>query len=344
MTHSTRTARIPRRLGSLLSLVLLAGAGATACTTAPHRDRGVRLVASDGCRPMPDTQLVALADDRRMARAGNIVPAINEEVAEAPLVEALNRVSRALDQSSLIRLNRATDIEKKSPQTAAAEFAVAANLADDAPVAAGTSGGSGRRVVIGVSDFTGNLTLGHVYRVALTAAGYNAVVLKVGAREVYEPALERGEVHVVPEYLGPLAEFLDHRQNGTRSASLDYGDPDKAHDALNVFGPRAGLVFGEHSRATDQNTFAVTKALADRYHLRTLSDLADLCSGPDTVLGGPSECPSRPLCQAGLESVYGLAVGRFLALDTAGAVTRWGLSDGLVTVGLVLSSDPALVA
>ena len=37
---------------------------------------------------------------------------------------------------------------------------------------------------------------------------------KVGNREVYEPALERGEIQVFPEYAATLTEFLNQKANG----------------------------------------------------------------------------------------------------------------------------------
>jgi len=48
----------------------------------------------------------------------------------------------------------------------------------------------------------------------------------------------------------------------------------------------------------------VTKATADKYKLKNVSDLAKV-SDP-LKFGGPPECPTRPLCIAGLKSTYGL--------------------------------------
>ena len=48
----------------------------------------------------------------------------------------------------------------------------------------------------------------------------------------------------------------------------------------------------------------MTKATADEFSLVKISDLATVTG--DFVFGGPPECPERPLCIVGLESVYGL--------------------------------------
>ena len=50
--------------------------------------------------------------------------------------------------------------------------------------------------------------------------------------------------------------------------------------------------------AQDANTFVVTPETAERLGLRTLSDLAAVAA--ELTLGGPPECPSRPICLAGL--------------------------------------------
>jgi osmoprotectant transport system substrate-binding protein len=111
---------------------------------------------------------------------------------------------------------------------------------------------------------------------------------------------------------------------------------------LRAVGDRAGIVFGTPSSAQDQNAFAVTTEFATKYGVRSLSDLAAKCSGKATVLGGPPECPQRPKCQLGLEQTYNFRAGSFSSLDSGGAQTKNALTTGAISVGLVLSSDPAL--
>ena len=65
-----------------------------------------------------------------------------------------------------------------------------------------------------------------------------------------------------------------------------------------------GLTALEPAPAEDKNAFVVTKATADEFSLVKISDLATITG--DFVFGGPPECPERPLCIGGLESVYGL--------------------------------------
>lgn len=60
------------------------------------------------------------------------------------------------------------------------------------------------------------------------------------------------------------------------------------------------------------------------------------------VLGGPPECPQRPFCLLGLESVYGLEFAEFKPLDAGGPITVEALKGGQVQIGLLFTSDPAI--
>ena len=62
------------------------------------------------------------------------------------------------------------------------------------------------------------------------------------------------------------------------------------------------------------------------------------------VLGGPPECPTRPFCQPGLEKTYGLKFKSFRPLDPGGPLTKAALEKGDIDIGLVFSSDGAIVA
>jgi osmoprotectant transport system substrate-binding protein len=279
--------------------------------------------------------LVLLTDDKKLQAVDNVIPAINGKIADAPLVAALDKVSATVGAKELISLNKATDIDRKTSKVAAEEFAASSKLT------AGIAKGPGGKITIGAANFSENQTLGELYRVALEAAGYQATVQQIGNRELFEPSLEKGEIQVVPEYIGTLTEFLNKKANGATPAPLATGDLDKTVAALTDLGSKVGLKFGKPSQAADQNAFAVTKAFADKYKITTLSDFASKCSGKATVLGGPPECPQRPFCQPGLEKTYGIQFGQFASLDAGGPQTKSALKSGTASIGLVLSSDAA---
>jgi osmoprotectant transport system substrate-binding protein len=289
--------------------------------------------AGQGCAPVAGDQLVVLEDDKGLQTADNIVPAVNEQAATPELIAALDAVSEALDTPKLIALNKAVTIDRQTSAEAAAQFAAAENFT------AAVSAGGGGEIVVGAANFPESETLAELYRIALVAAGYEVEVRTIGNRELYEPALERGEVHVVPEYVGTLTEFLNAEVNGADPEPLASSDLQQTMAALGDLGREVGLVFGAPSEAADQNAFAVTEAFAQEYEVSTLSELAESCSGTETLLGGPPECPQRPFCQPGLEETYGLTFGPFTSLDAGGPLTKEALRAGEISVGLVFSSD-----
>ncbi len=61
------------------------------------------------------------------------------------------------------------------------------------------------------------------------------------------------------------------------------------------------------------------------------------------TLGGPPECPERPFCLVGLQETYGLEFKEFVPLDAGGPLTVQALAGGQIQVGLLFTSDPAIV-
>ena len=215
----------------------------------------------------------------------------------------------------------------------AALAAVATACGDDGD----DSGAQKGTVTIGAFNFSESAILAHMYAGALRAEGYTANVrANLGSREVVEPALERGEIDLYPGYAATELEFLN---KGAGEATPDAkATVDKLKSRLDA----KGLTALEPSPAIDQNAFAVTKATADRLKLAKLSDLVAVAG--QLTLGGPPECPTRPFCQAGLESKYGIKFKAFKALDAGGALSKNALSNGDVDVALIFSSDGAIPA
>jgi osmoprotectant transport system substrate-binding protein len=335
---SLRTLRTAGTAGLLLLTLTLAGCGSSgqSGTKAAPTKSGSAAAGGQACEAKAGDGLVALTDDKKLQTVDNIIPAVNAKAATQPLLDALNKVSAALTQDKLVALNKATDIDRTTSPNAAKDFVAAEGLAD------GLSGGSGK-IVVGAANFSENQTLANVYAQVLDAAGFDASVKTVGSREVYEPALEKGQLQVVPEYAGTLTEFINKAENGADAAPIASGDLDATVQGLTGLGDKVGLKFGDPAAADDRNTFAVTTAFADQYGVKTLSDLAAKCSS-GLVLGGPPECPDRPFCQPGLESKYGLSFDSFTSLDAGGPLSKTALKQGKVALALVFSSDAALAA
>lgn len=324
------TARRPRLL---LSLALAGALALTGCgsndadTGADPGGNEPEQVSSAG------EELVVLTDDKKLQTVDNVVPVVNTKVVTPALTQALDKVSAALTTEDLIAMNRSVDVERKTAQSVAEAFAQEKGLTT------GVSGGSGA-VVVAAAGFTENQVLGNLFAEVLDAAGFDASVKPVTNREVYEPALERGEVQVAAEYVGTLTEFLNKKANGPDAPAKASGDLEATLAALKPLAEARGLTVLTPSQAADQNAFAVTKVFAEAHDLTTLSDLADYEG--ELVLGGPPECPTRPFCQPGLEETYGIEFDAFLSLDAGGPLTKTALKQGRIQLGLVFSSDGSL--
>jgi osmoprotectant transport system substrate-binding protein len=329
--RASRTSMIVMASLAALGFTLAAcgGKGSSGTQTPPAQASGA------GCAPVKGDQLVLLADDKHLQNTDNIVAAVNATAATPALLAAVDQVAAALDQPKLLALNKSVDVDRKTPQVAAQDFASANGIG------AGLSGGSGK-VVVGAANFGESQTLAELYKIALKGAGFQASVQQSTNRELYEPALERGEITVFPEYAATLTEFLNQKANGKNAPGKASGDISVTMAALKDLGSMYKLAFGTPSTASDQNAFAVTKQVADAHQLKTLSDFAAKCSGTASVLAGPAECPQRPFCQVGLHDKYGITFGRFFEADAGGPRSKTALKNGDATLGLVFSSDSSL--
>ena len=204
---------------------------------------------------------------------------------------------------------------------------------------AGSSGGPAATTapeVIRVAsyDFSENQVLAEVYAQAIRRVGLPVEVQHgVGTREVVEPALEQGVVDVVVDYAGTALQFVDPEQAAAGRSS------DDLHASLTQAMGRRGVTVFAAARAEDQNGFVVTAAFRGQRHVSQLSQLIPIA--PQLSLGGPPECPQRPLCLPGLQDVYGIRFGRFQAMPSRPATVEALLAGG-IDVGLLETTDARL--
>ncbi|RBY96114.1 glycine/betaine ABC transporter substrate-binding protein [Blastococcus sp. TF02-8] len=325
-------ARIRYVLPLALAAALTAACGESGSSGTGGGGDGTQ-ASGDACAPVAGDQLVVLEDDQELQNADNIVPAVNAQLAQSQpaVIPALDAVSKALTTDELVEMNAAVDVQRKSAED------VAAAWVEENGVTEGLQKGSGP-VVVGAANFSESTILATIYADVLRSAGFDASVRDAGSRDLYLDALKSGEIQAFPEYLSTLTEFLD----GDENRQVASGDVQKTLSALQGLAQQNGLVVGAPSEAADQNAFAVTKELADELGVSTLSELADACGDGSLVLGGPTECPTRPFCQPGLEKTYDLTFDSFRELDAGGPLTKAALQKGEVSIGLVFSSDGAL--
>jgi osmoprotectant transport system substrate-binding protein len=204
---------------------------------------------------------------------------------------------------------------------------------DDA-LEGGTQPNEQSSVTIGSTNFSEQLILAQMYSAVLEKAGVNVTVRpNLGNREVVFPALEKGEIDLLPEYNGSVLSFL--KTDATETSS------EEVNTALTPLLDGKGLVALEQSPAEDKDGLAVTKETADRLGLAKVSDLKGKAS--QMVIGGPPELETRPAGIPGLKKVYGIEdFKEFKALDAGGPLTTSALNKGDIDIGRVFTTQGAI--
>ena len=190
-------------------------------------------------------------------------------------------------------------------------------------------------IVIGSFDFSESRILAEIFGRALEDRGYPITRLEnVASREVMEPALEQGFVDFVPEYQGTALTFLG------LGRPLPVAGAGETHRKLTKLLGERGIDVLDYAPAENKNEVVVTEATADRFQVKNISDLRAVAS--QLVIGGPPECPSRPLCLDGLQNAYGLRFKEFRPLDAGGPLTVAALEGGEIDVGILFTTSPAI--
>ena len=134
-------------------------------------------------------------------------------------------------------------------------------------------------VTVGGANFTESSILANIYASALKKNHIEANTrLNLGNREIIMPALQSGEIDIVPEYLGALLNFYNGKTEAT-------SQQDVSAELAQVL--PADFTLLNPAPATSITAWAVRAETAEKYHLRTLSDLKPVA--PQLVIGGPPE-------------------------------------------------------
>jgi len=191
----------------------------------------------------------------------------------------------------------------------------------------------GSSITLGAFDFGESKILAEIYAQQLEAHGFPVDRSKIdpgSPREILKPALESGEVGLVPEYVGTLVTFLGGEPTSEGTANRD--------QAAELFAPSGVTVLPAAERAEDVNAFVITKELSEELGITKVSDLA--AHAGDLKFGGPPECPEREFCLIGLKDLYGVEFGEFVPLDFGPRVTA--LEEGGIDVALLFSTDAVI--
>lgn len=201
-------------------------------------------------------------------------------------------------------------------------------------------GGGKGELVVGSAGFTESQVMAELYAQLLKKAGYDTSISKLKNRELYAPALEKGQIDVVPEYAATLAEFLNAKKNGAKAKPVASSDVDETVAELRKLAEPRGLKVLPPGKAVDQNAFAVSEDFAREHDLKTLSDLGE--SGEKIKLAAGDECEERPFCRPGLEKTYGIDI---TAVDPKGVGTtqaKEAVKNGTDQLVLTTTTDATL--
>ncbi len=203
------------------------------------------------------------------------------------------------------------------------------------PLATGSSeeptAGASTTLVVGSQAYYSNEIIAEIYSQALENGGFTVDrQFQIGQREIYLPEITAGKIDVFPEYTGSLLQALDKTATG--------GTSDEVYTALQAALP-AGLSVLDKADASDQNSWTVTQAFADKYDLSDLASLKNVTE-PITV-GGNSELQTRPYGPDALETKYGVKIAGFTAVeDGGGPLTVKALVDDKIQLANIYTADP----
>jgi osmoprotectant transport system substrate-binding protein len=198
----------------------------------------------------------------------------------------------------------------------------------------GDGAGDGEPITVASFNFNESVIVAEIYAQALEGKGFTIErKLNLGNREVVGPALQSGEIDLVPEYIASLSSFLGLTPTADSEATWN-----SASEAIEA----DGVALLQYSPAQDKNAYVVTAETASQYNLSKVSDLQPVAG--ELKFGGPPECPDREFCLIGLEDVYGLIFAEFVPLDTGGPITIAALEGGEIDVGLLFTTQGIIAA
>lgn len=151
----------------------------------------------------------------------------------------------------------------------------------------GSSGGKGPVITVGSKNFTEEIILGNMYADALKAHGFQVQKkMNLGSVAICDRALQRGQIDLYPEYTGTSLEAVFHKSKTPKTPQATYQEAKKLYAARN---PSDTML----QPAPYNNTYGifVRKPVAEKYHLKTLSDLAK--ASPHLVFYSFSEFQHR---------------------------------------------------
>ena len=219
-------------------------------------------------------------------------------------------------------------VRKHARRAVKAAFAIALAI----PIVLGGTANaqpSATTITIGTKNFTEAFVLGQLYKQALEAKGYKVAYKEnIAGSELLDTALQSRKVNFAPEYTGIIALNLAKAKNVKTQA--------QNYKAAKVYEAKHGYTLLRQTPFFDADSFAVLKTTAQKYGLKTISDLKKVSN---LSYAGYPECDKRITCLLGLKKIYGLTKIKFVQLGTIPVTTL--IDQGKVTGGDIFTTEPA---
>jgi len=203
------------------------------------------------------------------------------------------------------------------------------------------SGGGGGKITVGSKNFTENIILAHMMAELIEAKTDLTVERKVnlGGSNVAWKALQNNDIQLYPDYTGTIVANYYQEETGNSEETLA-----KARELLK----QDNLRFLEPYGFNNTYTLAVKREVAEKYNLKTFSDLARVAG--ELILGCEFEFKDRPDGYPGLQETYGMnfkdVIGmdhgimyRSLAEDKVDVIDAYSTDGQIVVYNLVILED-----
>lgn len=192
---------------------------------------------------------------------------------------------------------------------------------------------SGPTITVASFNFSESVLLAEIYAQALEDQDYPVDKrLDLGSREVIFPAIESGELDLLPEYVGSALSV------GFESETTPT-DADEARAELQTSFSELGVTVLQYAPGQNTNVFVVTSEFAESNELTSIGDLSEV---DEVVLGAPPECEERDTCLIGLRETYGLENVTFEVMPEQSTRVA-ALNSGDIDLALLFSTDPVIL-
>ena len=149
-----------------------------------------------------------------------------------------------------------------------------------------------------------------------------------------QPALQKGDIHVVPEYVSSMLNYY--------KAGAATSDDAKNLATVKQLAEAKGVTVYTPAPATDNYAYVVSKEFSEKNNITTVSELAAYSQRTPITMGGSQECRDRSYCKAGLEKTYGMKIGDYKVIVLSSQPAVDGLLKNETQVAVFNSSDGVL--